>query len=317
MSPRTKALFAALLLLLPIVAVGFDWSLGATLLALFALVAAAWVTTLTSLTARQSSPGYVLETISMSHFAEKVRWCLDVLGADYRESTWIGTLGAFYLGRTVPKLSFRTGAVQSTIGNSAEILRYLWGAHGSDPAAAFLAPSEERAALEKRIDRAGVSLQIWVYHHILDDRDVALRAWGADDERVPAWQRSMIKLLFPIQRFLIRKSFKINETNYQRACHYIDELLADIDTRVSDGRASILGDAEPNYTDYAFAAIMGLWLQPQHYGGEFGVRSHIDEAARPRDMQNDIARWREDYPKAVGFAETLYAHRLTREAQQA
>ena len=59
---------------------------------------------------------------------------------------------------------------------------------------------------------------------------------------------------------------------------------------------------------------MGLWLQPSYYGGELGQRSHIDHEARPRDMQNDIARWREDYPKAVAFVETLYDDRLKTEA---
>ncbi len=317
MTSRAKALFASLLLLLPVVAVALDWSTGSTILAVLALLLAAWLTTLKSLATRRPSPDYELETISMSHFAEKVRWCMDVLGVDYRENTWIGTLGAFYRGRTVPMLSFQTGAVRSSIGNSAEILRYLWGVNSQDPAAAFLEPTEERVALEKRIDRAGVSLQIWVYHHILNDQAVALKAWGINDERVPNWQRLLIRLLFPVQRFLIRKSFGINEASYQRSCHFLDELLADIDTRVSDGRKSILGDAEPNYTDYAFAAIMGLWLQPQGYGGEYGAQSHVDSDSRPRDMQNDIARWREDHPKAVSFVETLYADRLKNEEQQA
>ncbi len=317
MTPRAKALFAALCLLLPVVAVAFRWSVGTTILAVVALLAGAWLVTLKSLGSRRSSPHYELETISMSHFAEKVRWCMDVLGVDYRENTWIGTLGAFYRGRTVPKLSFQTGAVRSSIGNSAEILRYLWGVNSQDPAAAFLEPTAERVELEKRIDRAGVSLQIWVYHHILYDKEIALRAWGVDDERIPGWQRLLIKLLFPVQRYLIRKSFRINETSYQRSCHFIDEMLADVDTRVSDGRRSILGDAEPNYTDYAFAAIMGLWLQPQYYGGEHGRRSHIDNDARPRNMQDDIARWREDHPKAVAFVEALYTERLKKESPQA
>ena len=317
MTPRAKALLAALLLLLPVVAVAFRWSVGSTVLAIVGLLAAAWLMTLKSLAARRPSPDYELETISMSHFAEKVRWCMDALGVEYRETTWIGTLGVFYRGRTVPKLSFQTGAVRSSIGNSTEILRYLWGVNSQDPAAAFLEPTEERVELEKRIDRAGVSLQIWVYHHILHDKAVALRAWGVDDERVPNWQRLLIKLLVPVQRFLIRKSFRINDANYQRSCHFIDEVLADIDTRVSDGRKSILGDAEPNYTDYAFAAIMGLWLQPRDYGGEHGRRSHIDDDARPGNMQNDIARWREDHPKAVSFVEALYAERLNNESQPA
>ena len=309
MAPREKALLAALFLLLPIVAVGFEWSLFAAVLAVVALLFGAWLLTLRSLATRRPAPDYELETISMSHFAEKVRWCMDVLGIDYRENTWAGTLGAFYLGRTVPKLTFRTGAVRSSIGNSKEILRYLWAVHSDTPAAEFLKPSAERTELEQRIDRAGVSLQIWVYYHVLDHRDIALRAWGVNDNRVPAWQRSLVKLLFPVQRFLIRKSFRISDEAYRRARHYVDELLADIDTRVSDGRVSILGDSAPNYTDLSFAAIMGLWLQPPAYGGEHGSQSHIDEAERPAAMRDDIARWREDHPKTVAFVERLYASR--------
>ena len=177
------------------------------------------------------------------------------------------------------------------------------------PSASFLAPSPERADLEQRIDRAGVSLQVWVYYHVLDHRELALRAWGVKDKRVPMWQSALIKLLFPIQRYLIRRSFRIKPENYQRACHYLEELLAEIDTRVSDGRLSILGDSEPNYTDYTFAAIIGLWLQPNAYGGEHGKQSHIDDEERPPAMREDIARWREDYPKAVEFVERLYADR--------
>lgn len=309
MRAREKTLFAALFLLLPLVAVGFDWTLPGTLFALLALLAAAWLLTLRGLSARRPAPDYELETISMSHFAEKVRWCMDAANIAYRETTWAGTLGAFYLGRTVPKLSFQAGSVRSSIGNSQEILRYLWAVNSDVPSAAFLSPSPERSELEKKIDRAGVSLQVWVYYHVLDHRDIALRAWGVNDERIPAWQRATIKLLFPVQRFLIRRAFRISPENYQRACHYLEELLAEIDTKVSDGRDSILGDSEPNYTDYSFAAIMGLWLQPAAYGGEYGKQSHISDEDRPPAMRADIARWREDYPKAVEFVERLYASR--------
>lgn len=309
MKAREKALVAALFLLLPLVAVGFDWTLPGTLVALLVLLLATWLLTLRSLAARRPAPDYELETISMSHFAEKVRWCMDVADIDYRECTWAGTLGAFYLGRTVPKLTFQTGTVRSSIGNSREILRYLWAVNSDSPSATFLSPSPERSELEKKIDRAGVSLQVWVYYHVLDHRDIALRAWGVNDQRVPKWQRAMIKLLFPVQRYLIRRSFRISPENYQRVCHYLEDLLSEIDIRVSDGRVSILGDSEPNYTDYTFAAIMGLWLQPSEYGGVHGKQSHIDDDERPQAMRADIARWREDYPKAVEFVERLYSGR--------
>ena len=78
--------------------------------------------------APEKVPALVLDSISVSHFVEKVRWNLDRAGIDYVENASGGTLGAFFAGRTVPRLRIRTGAVRSQIGNSPEILRYLWGA---------------------------------------------------------------------------------------------------------------------------------------------------------------------------------------------
>jgi len=68
----------------------------------------------------------------------------------------------------VPVLHFRTGVVRSSIGNSPEILRYLWGRYGAElgDKTAFLEPDSERLEFEKKIDRIGADLQVWVYFHI-------------------------------------------------------------------------------------------------------------------------------------------------------
>ena len=47
-------------------------------------------------------PDYlVLETIAFSHIVEKVRWCLDRMGADYGEEQDVGILGAVAAQRPV------------------------------------------------------------------------------------------------------------------------------------------------------------------------------------------------------------------------
>jgi len=76
---------------------------------------------------------------------------------DYEERVSGGTLGAFFRGRTVPQLKAKTGHVVSTIGNSSDILRYVYGRYvATDPqGAAFLEPTAERVALEQRLDRYG------------------------------------------------------------------------------------------------------------------------------------------------------------------
>jgi hypothetical protein len=299
---------SAFVLALPIVVA----AAGIGVAGAIALVALAllwrWAISLAVFVAPAPAPALELETISASHFAEKVRWCLDRLRLEYHERQAAGTLGAFFLGRTVPRLRMRTGAVRSEIGNSAEILRYLWGAYGvpCGDAAAFLRPTAERLEFERRIDRAGVALQVWVYHHILDDRQLSLHAWGRDNPAIPRWQRFAITLLFPLQRMLIRKSFRITSGHYSRSVENIDLLLADAEQRLADGRTSLCGGHELNYTDIAFAAINGLWLQPDGFGAGRADAVRIEPDDAPPAMRADIDRWAQAYPRATAFIERLY-----------
>ncbi len=127
-----------------------------------------------------------------------------------------------FTGRTVPRLNFRTGLVRSSIGNSAEILRYLWGEYGARiEAATFLKPTQERLELEKKIDRCGLYLQQWIYYHLLLDRKLTLRLWGADSPNVPAWQRVIMRLLFPLTAAYVRFALSISEERYKSASRHI------------------------------------------------------------------------------------------------
>ena len=86
----------------------------------------------------------------------------------------VGILGLVLTGRTVPRL--RDSARAVSIGNSADILRYLQvrlatlpGVHrvvqgklSTDPvAAAFLQPSQETLQLETELDLLGEHLRRW------------------------------------------------------------------------------------------------------------------------------------------------------------
>ncbi len=305
---RRLLLHTSFLLLLPLIVAGFGISLAGA----FALVLAAllwrWAISLSVIAAPAKTPELVLETISASHFVEKVRWCMDRLGLDYVEKPAGGTLGAFFLGRTVPVLKFRTGAVQSSIGNSPEILRYLWGQYSAKlgEKADFLRADNERLELEGRIDRCGVDLQVWVYYHLLDDRELTLHAWGIDNPEIPAWQCWSLRLLYPMLRFLIRRAFRISSAHHSRSLEHLDALLADVDGRLEDGRKSILGGDSVNYIDISFAAIMGMWLQPAGYGGGKADSVRIERSKTPPAMRNEIERWMSHYPRATKFIERMY-----------
>jgi glutathione S-transferase len=112
-------------------------------------------------------------------------------------------------------------------------------------------------------------------------------------------------VLFPVQAYLIRKAFRVDEGHYRKSCERIESLLAETEADLADGRSSILGGGAVTYTDLAFAAIHGVWLQPAGYGGAAGIR--IERASTPRAMREDIERWIEDYPRVTRFIERLYA----------
>lgn len=309
MTDKRLFVYGLLLMMLPLVVAWFDWSVAAALAAVIIMLLLRWAISVSTFLMPEKVPPLVLESISASHFVEKVRWNMDRAGIDYVEKPAAGTLGAYFLGRTVPRLRFVTGATRSQIGNSAEILRYLWGAYSASHGEAVkcLEPTPERLEFEQQLDRYGASLQVWLYHHLLEDRDLTLHAWGVDSPDIALWQRGLLRILFPMQRQLIRRSFRITPSAYEKACHRIEELLAGIDTRLADGRTSILGGDELNYTDYAFAAMTGLWLQPAAYGGGRAEHVRIERSQISNPMRADVERWSEDYPKAVAWVQDLYA----------
>lgn len=299
---------AVFLTLAPIVVAWFGLSVPAAVFLVVLLLLWRWIVVLSGIVLPEKTPDLVLVTISASHFVEKVRWSMDRLGVDYAEQPSGGALGAFFRGRTVPQLRMRTGAVRSTIGNSAEILRYLWGRYAvEDPqAAAFLEPTKERVELESRLDWYGVNLQVWAYYHLLNDRDLTLHAWGVNNPATPFWQRPLLRLLFPVLRFLIRKSFRITEANYARAVSRIEDLLGEADAWLEDGRKSLLGGDSLNYTDFAFAAMTGLWVMPQQYGGGKADAVRIERDRAPIGMREDTDTWASKYPRVLAFVECLY-----------
>ncbi len=301
-------LHAVFLTIAPIIVAWFGLSVPAALLLVLLLLLWRWLAVLSGFVAPANTPPLILSTISVSHFVEKVRWCMDRLGVDYVERPAGGAMGAFFLGRTVPQLKARTGAVQSTIGNSAEILRYLWGRYAVDDLARaeFLRPTKERVDLESRLDQYGVSLQVWVYYHVLHDRELTLRVWGAEDPATPSWQRYLLRVLFPVLRALIRRSFRITEANYQKAASRIEALLGEVNGWLADDRTSLISDGELNYTDLTFAAMSGPWMMCPQYGGGRAEAVRIEAQRAPPAMREDVERWSEKYPRVVGFVERLY-----------
>lgn len=311
MTEKRNLAFAIVVFLAPIAAAWFGLSVPAAVGLVLLLLLLRWFVTLSGIIAPERTPDLVLATISASHFVEKVRWCMDRLGIDYVEQVSGATLGAYYSGRSVPQLKVRTGIVRSVIGDSPDILRYLYGRylHEYPERTAFLEPTDERVELERKLDAYARSLQVWIYCYLLRDRDLTLHAWGVNNPIIPAWQRVALRVLFPVQAFLIRYSFKTNEKGYARAVARIEETLAAAEERLADDRVSMLGGDDINYTDITFAAYTGLWLRPIAYGGGMADAVRFERERMPDGMRADIERWEETFPRATEWVERLYESR--------
>jgi hypothetical protein len=305
---RRRLTHTFFLFALPLVVAWFGLSVWSALFLVLAMLLWYWLIIVGGLFAPEQQPAIVLETIGASHYAEKARWCLDRLGIDYQEQQSGGILGVLFSGRTVPRLKFRTGLVRSSIGNSREILRFLWGEYATPlgDKATFLETTPERLELERRIDRYGADLQVWIYYHLLFDSELTLHLWGADHPAVPRWQRALMRPLYPLTALFVRRVFSITDAHYAKAAEHVEQMLADIDMQLADGRESILGGKTINYVDITFASISGLWMQPDNYGGGMAEASRVARNKLPAPMRADIERWIEDYPRAAAFVIRMY-----------
>lgn len=261
-----RSVHALVLYLLPVVVAWAGWGVGtAAVIALLAALAGVAIRLRATLKPPSTTPR--LHTISYSHYVEKVRWCLDRAGIVYEEVPNIGILGVLLLGRTVPVLELP--AARTSVGNSAEILRLLWGLHGRDPSgrAAFLEPTDEALALERHLDRAlGEQVRRWAYERLFEDPALTLQLWGAREPAVPRWQRALLPVLRPLLRAAVRRMLRVTPASAYKALARTREVFDEMDARLEDGRRYLLGD-QLSLADITFASLGALAVLPDNYGG--------------------------------------------------
>ncbi len=267
-----------------------------------------WALAMAAMFAPPPDVPVVLETVAISHYVDKVRWCLDRLGLPYEEVQNVAVLIMFFTARTVPRLHIRTGEVTSRIGDSPAILRYLWGAYASEygERAAFLEPTAAALALEQKLDRYGFWLQRWFYHHLLPHPRLTLHVWGANDRTLPGWQRLSVVVTFPLLRLFTRQGLKFGPGAHERTVQRIEEFLGELEQQLSDGRRTLLGGEEIGFVDITLAALSGLWLFPPQYGGGKVEAIRLAESDYPTGMAAEIAEWRQKFPRVTAFVERLY-----------
>lgn len=296
------------LVLLPAAVAYFSLGVAAALALTALLLAFLWGANASKAWQKRKGPDLILESILVSHFVEKVRWCLDRLAVPYEEKPNVGVIGAFLLARSVPVLHVRAGLGWTRIGNSSDILRYLWGRYQVPlgPRAAFLEPTAAALDWEQQFDRYGADLQRWVYFHVLPSRTLTLGLWGVNNPQLPLWQKWCARLLYPALAWFIKATFRIKPSTVQRSVKRIEALLENVEQTLSDGRPYLLGK-QLSYADISLAAISSLWVRPTHFAAGEASSEYEAMDSPPAALANEVAHWRERFPHTVGLIDRLYA----------
>jgi len=312
--PRVVHLLA--LYLLPVLVAATHWgvaaAIGVAVAAALLGIAARLFVSLRAL--RRPDQPLRLHTITFSHYAEKVRWCLDRLGVPYDEVQNVGILGVLLTGRTVPWLEVPPGLTR--IGDSPRILRYLWGEYaGRLPGDRtwFLEPTPAALDLEASLDRRlGNDVRVWLYSNLLSDRALSLRSWGIEEKSIPGWQRAVLFALTPVLAFAVRRMLGVTPARGARALQRTHEAFDEMDRLLADGRRYLTGETL-TFADITFASLGALAVLPPEYpGNRLGGRRLTLEDIRNPDWRAEVTRFR---ARPSGqFILRLYREERTRSA---
>lgn len=248
-----------------------------------------------------------LYTFAMSHFCEKIRWTLDLCGLPYQEVPMTPVFHLFPAwrmggrGRTsLPIL--KVVARQSPtdfIQDSTRILSWLDRELGPCDLIPRCSLSEEVSAIEDRFDKAGQDVTRLVYAHGLAQDDKILRFWGSSAE---PWQRQCLKIGLPLIRWTYHRRLNLNRPSLQRAEHRLQQALAWLDGRLSDGRTFLVG-ARLTVADVAAASLLAPLACPDQH-------PVFSQADYKRYMLPKSATWLNDRP-ALRWVRRMYAEHRT------
>jgi glutathione S-transferase len=228
----------------------------------------------------------VLITIPLSHYCEKARWALDRVALPYQEQPHVPLLHRLATqrneGGSVPLLVHGSRRFL----DSAAILDYADQVRGGGrlyPREAGL--RREVLALEQQFDtQLGPHMRRWAYAYLLPQPKLLRSLWSRG---VPRLEASLLPLITPLTRRLVRSAYKITPESAERSLERVRDIFAQVDQRLSDGRQYLTGERF-TAADLTFAALAAPALFPIEYRGVLPALDAISTA-----MREEISKFRE------------------------
>jgi glutathione S-transferase len=230
-----------------------------------------------------------LITFQISHYCEKVRWALDRTGFSYVEECHLPLLHRLRTtplgGSSVPILVTE----KEVLKDSADILKHVDAiapAHRKlYPAASALRREVEN--WEVQCNELGIAIRQWGYFYGLENQDLIKQLWC---KGVPAWEKALFPLTFPLTRRLIHSSYNVNRESSIAAYQCAQQIFQSVSDRLADGRKYLVGD-DFSAADLAFASLAAPGLLPPEYGGVMSVQKQLpaEMVEQIQILQNTVA----------------------------
>ncbi len=224
-------------------------------------------------------------TIPFSHYCEKARWALDLVGIAYQEQGHLPILSRraakrMGAGNTVPALRI-DGVV---LADSTPIVAW---ADSQRPGTLLPTDAAARAAalaLEEMFDQQlGPATRRWAYFYLLPNKKLMLEITKLG---VPAWQARAFAIFHPLAVAVIKRGLKIDAAGAERSRQKIATVFAHVDALLADGRNFLVGDTF-SVADLAFATLAAPVLLPPEQ--RFGLPG---PQVFPTAARTEIAVWR-------------------------
>lgn len=224
-----------------------------------------------------------LYTFAMSHFSEKIRWTLDTSGLKYHEVLMTPTLHlvpALCMGgqgeTTLPILQGRqSDGLVEHVQDSTQILQWLDRRLGPLPVMPrHIALSEDIMDIEARFDAIGDDVARYLYFSALDQDEQVIDMWTRHASRR---QARLVKLFFPISKWIFKRRLGITPQATAQSALRIQQALAWLDGRLSDGRRYLVGH-QFSVADITAASILAPLACPDQHP-VYGAKSFRREPA--------------------------------------
>ena len=229
--------------------------------------------------------------IPPSHYCEKARWALRLAGVPFTEEAHppmfhVPAVKRAGGQRSTPALVTPDG----TLGDSVEIMGWLqglpearWRPYGDDPAL------WERVKGWERLfgDKLGPNTRRYAYYHLLPlPRAVSL---PCITHGAPAREVRLTALFWPLIRWVMRSSMKINREGAARSQGRIDECFEQVAAALREGGGEggyLVGD-RLSAADLTFAALAAPVLMAEGYGAPLPAWGQL-----PAELQAQVTRYR-------------------------